>query len=260
MTPDHAERVRDAFTAQAAAFEDPRLNRVLTSDSEWLFERLALRPRELLLDVAAGTGHAARALAPGVRAAVALDMTAAMLAEGKRAADAAGLANVIFQHGDAAALPFLDESFDVVLTRHALHHMPDPARAVAEMARCLRPGGRIALADLVGDEDPALARAQDRAERLRDPSHVRVQSPSQLCALLQGRGMLDVDAEARDVERPLAPWLEMAAARPADAQALRTALAAELDGGEPTGLRPRRRDGELWFVQTLASVIGRKSL
>ncbi len=54
-----------------------------------------------------------------------------------------------FQEGDATALPFVDASFDLVFCRTAVHHFPDPAVVVAEMARVCRPGGRVAIADLI---------------------------------------------------------------------------------------------------------------
>lgn len=55
---DHAEEINRAFTAQAEAFEDPGRNRVFTADAHWVFERLPMTGDELVLDVAAGTGHA----------------------------------------------------------------------------------------------------------------------------------------------------------------------------------------------------------
>ena len=87
-----------------------------------------------MLDVAAGTGHVARSLAPRVRAVVALDATQAMLEQGKRH----GVPNVVFMRGDAAALPFVDQSFDVVVNRFALHHFEQPEVQLAEMRRCGR--------------------------------------------------------------------------------------------------------------------------
>ncbi len=82
----HAERVREVFSRQAAAFEDHRHNHALTEDSAWLFEGLQCGPQDMLLDVAAGTGHATRALASRVLVAIAIDVTAEMLAAGKASA------------------------------------------------------------------------------------------------------------------------------------------------------------------------------
>jgi SAM-dependent methyltransferase len=245
-------RVRAAFAGQAESFEDPRLGAVFGDGAAWLLERLPLRPDDLALDVAAGTGRAARSLAPRVRAVVAVDATPEMLARGRAAAREEGRANIVFQQGDAVALPFLAGSFDVVVCRLALHHMDDPAAAVAEMRRCLRPGGRLLLADLVAHPDPAVAAEQNRLERLRDPSHARALDAQEL-ARLAGTD----DVVARTIERPLEPWLAQTSTPPEAAAAIRTRLEAEPAGGPPTGFRPRRDGDALLFSQTLASCLGR---
>jgi SAM-dependent methyltransferase len=232
----------ESFTRQAAAFEDPRYNRLFTTDSEWLFERLPLSADDLVLDVAAGTGHVARRLAPSVRAVVAFDATRAMLEQGRAKAPP----NVLFAHGDAERLPFLDGSFDVVVTRFAVHHFEDPVIPLAEMRRVSR--GRLAVADLVAH--PEAAHTQNRLEALRDPSHVRMLELDELAALV---GTADV--EVRDVHRPLEPWLLQTDPPPAAAAQIRAALRDELGGGPPTGFRPSERDGELHFVHTMASLI-----
>lgn len=249
MADEHARAVEQAFRTQAAAFEDPSLNRAYTTDVDWLFAGLRLDPDHLVLDVAAGTGHAARRLAPSVRAVVALDVTAAMLDAGRSAAAAEGVRNVVFVRGDAAALPFPDGSFDVVVSRFAVHHFAQPEIQLGEMVRCLRQGGQLVVADLVAE--PGLADAQDRLERLRDPSHARLLTFEELHGTLAGLGVTLTTRESRAVERPVDPWLRQTAAPAAEITA---ALRAELDGGPPTGLGPRERDGELWFRQLFCAV------
>jgi ubiquinone/menaquinone biosynthesis C-methylase UbiE len=244
MPDDHSQAVERAFTQQAAAFEDPRFNRVFTTDSEWLFERLPLGADDLVLDVASGTGHVARRVAPQVRVVVALDATRAMLEQGR----AAGVPNVVFVQGDAGALPFVDDSFDVVVSRFALHHFERPELQVAEMRRCLRPQGRLAIADIVAH--PAARDAQDRLERLRDPSHTRLLTVEELA------GLAGEDVEVRDVERPLEPWLAQTETNEGAAGEIRAALRAELEGGPATGFRPSERDGDLHFIHSMASAIG----
>jgi SAM-dependent methyltransferase len=237
-----SDRIERAFTQQAPAFEDARFNRLFTTDSEWLFERLPLGADDLVLDVAAGTGHVARRMAPAVRAVVAVDATVAMLERGRGQSPP----NVVFMRGDAAALPFLDGSFDVVVSRFAVHHFEEPEVQLAEMRRCLRPGGRLAIADLVASSEE-----QNRLERLRDPSHARMLALDELAALV---GTDDV--EVRDVRRPLEPWLAQTEPPAAAADEIRKALARELEGGPTTGFRPSRgEDGELHFVHTMASLI-----
>lgn len=248
----HGDRIRRAFTAQAQAFEDRRFNRVFTDDSAWLFARLTRGPGDLVLDVAAGTGHAARQLAGDVRAVVAVDATEEMLRRGREAALADGHRNIVFMRADAAALPFLDASFDIVVCRFAVHHFERPDEQVAEMRRCLRPGGRLLVADLVADADPAVASTQNELERLRDDSHTRMLAADELRALVADGGPGDPDLELRTVRRPLRPWLEQAGAAPEAEAEVRGRLARELDGGPVTGFNPELVDGELWFAQTFA--------
>jgi ubiquinone/menaquinone biosynthesis C-methylase UbiE len=255
VSGDHAGAVQRAFSQQAPSFEDPRYAAIFTAQSEWMFAPLELRAGDLLLDVAAGTGHAARALAPAVRCAVALDATEAMIAEGKAAADRDGLTNVVFVRGDAERLPFPDASFDVVVARYAVHHFEDPQVPLREMVRCLRPAGRVAVADIVADPDPTVAAAQNHLERLRDPSHTRMLALDELAGALEGAGLRVVAADTREVERPLAPWLDQADAIAATRAAIGAELAAELAGGPVTGFQPREVDGEMRFAHRIASVV-----
>jgi ubiquinone/menaquinone biosynthesis C-methylase UbiE len=208
-----------------------------------------------VLDVAAGTGHVARRVAPHVRAVVAVDATPAMLEHGWIEAKRAALRNLVFMQADAAALPFVDGSFDVVVSRFALHHFEEPSVAVGEMRRVLRPGGRLAVADLVCDPEPAIAETQNRLERLRDPSHTRMLPLDELAELVGG-----TDVEFRDVERSLEPWLAQAQAGSAEAEEIRAALEAELAGGPQTGFRPRDVGGDPGFLHTMASVIAAGTL
>jgi ubiquinone/menaquinone biosynthesis C-methylase UbiE len=256
MGIEHSKRIERAFTTQAEAFEDPARNRVFTSDAEWVFERLPLTSGDLVLDVAAGTGHAARQLAGSARAVVALDATEAMLARGQAQAAAESCDNVLFMRGDAAALPFLDGSFDVVVSRFAAHHFQRPEAVVAEMVRCTRPGGHVALVDLVADEDLGVAEEQNRLERLRDPSHTRMLAAIEIQALLTEAGLEAVDVATRSLQRPLLPWLEQAQTPAQTAGEIRQALDQDLEGARATGFRPRvDEDGDMWFTQTFGSAI-----
>jgi ubiquinone/menaquinone biosynthesis C-methylase UbiE len=251
----HRELIRHAFAEQAAAFEDRRFNRVFTADSEWVFAEVPRGPQDLVLDVAAGTGHAARHFAADVRTVIAVDATAEMLRTGRAAAEREGHRNVAFLVGDAAALPFLDASFDIVVCRFALHHFERPEVQVAEMRRCLRSGGRLAVADLVSDPDPATATIQNELEHHRDASHTRMLTPDELRSLVGASGVSEPRIELRSMERPVEPWLAQTATPPAVADEIRARLTDELDGGTPTGFAPRFVDGELWFRQTFASCL-----
>jgi SAM-dependent methyltransferase len=118
----------------------------------------SLRPGDVVLDVGCGAGVDAVLAARRVGArgrVLALDMIPAMLERTRRHAAWAGAANVETHEGLMEALPFADASVDVVISNGALNLSTRKSRALAEMHRVLRPGGRVSLADLVlGDSLP----------------------------------------------------------------------------------------------------------
>ncbi|GAA3721911.1 SAM-dependent methyltransferase [Spinactinospora alkalitolerans] len=240
------------FGRQAGTFEDRRLNSAFTVHLERLVDFARPGAADVCLDAACGTGLVARALAARTRHVNALDSTPEMLAVGKERADAEGIANVVFERGDAAALPHLDDSFSLVVSRFSLHHVVSPAGVTAELVRVCRPGGRVVVADMV--TDPAAPGDADRMERLRDPSHGSMPTAEGIAELLEAAGAAVRRTDVFDVSRPLRQWLEQART-PADAAArIERELGAELDGGPATGLRPHLVDGALFFTQTWAHV------
>lgn len=105
-----------------------------------------LRPEMTVADVGCGTGFLAAGLAPLVRRVYALDASPAMLEGARR--NLAAFANLVYLPADGSALPLSDASVDVALANMYLHHCPDPAAAIRELARILRPGGRLVITDL----------------------------------------------------------------------------------------------------------------
>ena len=108
-------------------------------------------PQHDVLDVCSGLGGPARHLADRVRCRVTgLDLNAGRIAAARRFAQRVGLADrVRFEQGDALAMPFAPESFDVVMGQEAWCHVPHKPRLIAECARVLRPGGVFAFTDIL---------------------------------------------------------------------------------------------------------------
>ena len=141
--------------------------------------------------------------------------------------------NVLLQEGNAAALPFVDSSFDLVVCRVSLHHFADPAGPLAEMARVCRPDGRVVISDMIA---PAaeVRYAFDDLHRTIDPSHVRVLLEAELADLVQSTVGPLTYGETSTLRLPFDVFLTDAA----DRDRARAALAEDLAGHGPTGFDP----------------------
>lgn len=209
-------------------------------------------PTTRALDVATGTGIFARSLLPYCAEVVGLDATQAMLDLAvQKTAETDGGEKAFFLLGDASAMPFPDGCFDLVASRLAIHHFPDPSQQVKEIARVVRPGGRVVLVDIVSpDDDEEAGALLNKLETLRDPTHTKSLTVGGLRNLLATEG-LDVidtgDEEAMgllDNEMDLQGWLESTKTGEAERAEIQRAIEAELSGtGPATGMYPRRKSG-----------------
>jgi ubiquinone/menaquinone biosynthesis C-methylase UbiE len=138
-------RLKDAARHVWAAGDYPEIaRRTLWPVGERIVERLAVRPGEDVLDVACGTGNAAlRAAHAGARV-VGVDITPELLEAGRSLAAAEGV-EVQWVEGDAEALPLAGDSFDVVVSTFGCMFAPRHAVTAREIARVLRPGGRLGI-------------------------------------------------------------------------------------------------------------------
>jgi SAM-dependent methyltransferase len=113
-----------------------------------------------------------------------------MVEKARVEAETLGVENVGFELGDATALELADDSVDGAITRFSLHHIPAPVRVLEEMRRVVRPGGWVVVSDFVTDDDGEAAAWQEQIERLRDPSHWALLTPSRIAALGERVGLV----------------------------------------------------------------------
>jgi demethylmenaquinone methyltransferase / 2-methoxy-6-polyprenyl-1,4-benzoquinol methylase len=144
-------RVRSMFDAIAPRYD--LVNRLMTFglDQSWrrhTVDALALPPGSLVLDLACGTGDLSRLATRQHHRVVGADLSAGMLA-----ANGAGVPLV---HADCSRLPFPDGVFDGLVCGYALRNFTDLAGALAETARVLRPGGRLAVLEVDAPTSPVL--------------------------------------------------------------------------------------------------------
>jgi SAM-dependent methyltransferase len=135
---------RGARATWAAGDYHAIAERQLWEVGERVVARAHVAPQEQVLDVACGTGNAALRAAKAGADVVGLDLTPELLETGRELAEQAGL-QVTWVQGDAEELPFEDESFDVVLSTFGCIFAPRHRVVAGELARVLRPGGRVAV-------------------------------------------------------------------------------------------------------------------
>jgi arsenite methyltransferase len=168
-------------------------------------ERLTLRlarlagvaPGARVVDVACGSGASALLVARELGCVtVGVDLSARAIEHARRATPAGARAS--FLVGDAETLPLPDASFDVALSECSLCTFPDKPRAIAEMARVVRLGGTIAIADVTADPDALPARLRTAAARVACVADA--QSADAYAALLRDAGCEPLAIEPHDAE------------------------------------------------------------
>jgi demethylmenaquinone methyltransferase / 2-methoxy-6-polyprenyl-1,4-benzoquinol methylase len=224
---------RELFAPLAPTYD--RYARLLSfgQDPRWrsfLVSRIEAGPGDTVLDVACGTGAVALELARrhGCRV-VGIDQSPEMLAEAQRRVEAAGLGGrVELREGRAEDLPFDDEAFDGLTFTYLLRYVDDPAAAMRELARVVRPGGKIAMLEFSVPSRPLPRLAWETYVRLGLPAAARIVSPGwaevggflgpsirsfwqefpleRLRGIWEGAGIREVDARLLSLGGGLVVW------------------------------------------------------
>lgn len=236
---EQLDRVRERFTRTAEQFARFSLA-TRAEEAALLMELASPRETERALDLACGPGTFTCALARRVRATIALDLTLPLMEQARMAVARAELRNVAFGCADAMALPLADASLDLAICGYSLHHFSEPARAIHELARAVRRGGRVALMDLVAPEEPERAAANNHIERVRDSSHCTTLRPSDFRALAESAGLRVRESRISDRPRSFDDWMRIAGWEPGDPAYGETHQLMEVSIADDTaGFRPR---------------------
>jgi len=252
---DRSQSIQRQFGAAAARYATSTYHQS-SPDLHHMLKAVTLTGREQVLDVGTGTGHTALAFAPRVASVIGLDMTEAMLVQARALAAEQGAGNADFELGDAMELPYDSSRFDLVTCRVCAHHFADVRKAVEEMARVLRPGGRLLVVDSVSPEDPAEDTYLNCIELIRDPSHVRNYSVSQWEELFGAAGLSAEHKGTWGVPLDFEDWVERMGTQELERAQLRALFDRAPDSVRTgLGLRGGERYG---FDIPIAMLVGRK--
>jgi SAM-dependent methyltransferase len=223
-----------------------------------LIDRSDVRANDRVLDVACGPGIVACAMAARARHVVGLDFTPAMLEQATTLQAEQKLQNVEWRQGTAVKLPFVDASFDLVITRFSFHHYRDPYASFGEMVRVTRPGGTILVADVAPRADAR--QAYDELEKQRDPSHTRALTEEEFENIGSSSEAEFVSKHRYDLESDVDGLLGSSFPPPGGAEIFRAQVAADADAlTDSLSIRAHRRDGALWlYFPVLISLWKRK--
>jgi ubiquinone/menaquinone biosynthesis C-methylase UbiE len=253
-TQQHERLIFDQFSRQAATFGDVPAHSTAES-LDALIELSQVRPTDDVLDLACGPGIVTCALAPRVKSIRGQDLVPAMLVQARNRASELGLGNVGWDAGDASALPYADESFDVVVTRFSFHHLLEPLATLREMRRVCKRGGRIVVADV--SPTPETNAAYDAFERIRDPSHAHALNEPEFIGLFAALALPIVAQARHGLAMPLDTVLAASFPDPGGAERLRALFQADL-GHNRLGVNAREENGAIHFYYPVLIVAATK--
>jgi ubiquinone/menaquinone biosynthesis C-methylase UbiE len=249
---EHRAEIVDQFSRQAIPFTQVQGH---LDAMQILIEFSGVGPEDQVLDVACGPGLVACAFARHAKEVTGMDITPAMIEQAKKRQSELYLDNVSWAVGDAVPLPYPDNSFSLVITRYSFHHLLAPERALSEMIRVCRPGGRVMVADVAMATDKY--EAYDRLEILRDPSHTHALQSEEFAALFLGSGLADCRQCAYGVDIELEAQMRASFPRPGDESKVREMITGDI-GRDNIGIQARALDEKIIYTVPISVYLGRK--
>jgi ubiquinone/menaquinone biosynthesis C-methylase UbiE len=210
-----------------------------------------------VLDLACGPGIVAQALAGQVRQIVGIDATPAMLRLAREKLAGSKTSNGCFGVALAEKLPFKSHSFDQVVTRLSIHHFQEVGVVLSEAKRVMTRGGRLVLADVVSSELREESVLHNSLEHLRDPTHVRMLTPSELVEMVRSAGLEILQQETWQQPRAFAEWAAIIA-DPGRTAPLEVVMRILARTGHHAGIGLKEDMGGLVFTHTWTMLVARE--
>lgn len=229
----HARELAKAFDGQAAQFERAPVQ----ADESALVRLVAfaqLPSGSRIADAGCGPGLVAAAFLAAGHSVHGFDLSGEMIARARQRNASFG-ARAVFEQ---RSIYDVTARFDAVVSRHVLHHDPDPLAFVRHQVSLLRSGGVLVLVDHLTDPDPARAAFHNDVERLRDKTHTKNLSGGQIVDLFAAAGLAEIRSEEAPFELDYDEWFDRGTP-----VATKAAVRARLLAGTARGFSPSR-DGD----------------
>jgi len=249
---EHREEIIDQFSKQAIPFTKVPGH----FDSMELLVRFSkVDADDNVLDVACGPGLVSCEFAKHCKDVTGVDITPDMIKLAVKNQLENNLVNMKWETGEAYPLPYENDSFSLVITRYSFHHFKDVKRALAEMIRVCKPGGRVLVAD-VGIA-PEKSKAYDELEIMRDPSHTHALTTDEFKELFQRSGLTECRQTAYGVDIELETQLKASFPKEEDIPRLRDMVTKDIDI-DRLGINARKSAGKVVYTVPVSVFMGYK--
>ena len=248
MTKKHRETIQRQFTKTAEAFAKTAIR----DTPEVLGEKIEFakpQPTDLALDIACGPGAFSLALAARVQFARGIDITEEMIRRARALQTEKQITNAAFDCGEAEALPYPNETFDLVTCQMSFHHMPKPEAALAEMVRGAKPTGRLVIIDTLGPESDEKFERHNAIEESRDPSHASALRLTIFLKMFDDCGLEILRQSLKRRQRSFNHWMLRAGLEPNHKRYLETRkLLEDSMSGDKAGYSPQVQGDDIIII------------
>jgi len=250
----HDDLILDQFSKQAIPFSKiPEHSDKLIFDL--IIKTAGAKIDDTVLDVACGPGLMTSAFAKVVKNTRGIDMTPEMIKRAKEVQKENGLKNMTWDIGDAFSLPYENDSFSLVITRYSFHHYLEPEKAVIEMKRVCKPGGRVAIIDVSTPIEKQ--KYYDEVEKIRDPSHTKALTPEKFMEIVKSAGLVNIKTEFYRLGRELESQISCSFPEEGGADKMRKIFGEDI-GINKTGFEPEKINGQIIIYYPHIIIVGEK--
>lgn len=205
---NYTESIKKSFSQQTKNIQQSHIFN-LKDLNNYMIDFSDIDKDSIVLDLGCGTGLLTRDLAKLSNNVYALDLTKEMLIENEYQCGKENIDNITFTLSNADKTPYQDNTFTHIFTRQTFHHFDDLNKILTEIKRILKPNGKLIIADIITSENKAEAKIHNALEKIRDHSHTKCLSKTEIESLLKKYNFIIDNGVDLFRERDLFEWLKI---------------------------------------------------
>lgn len=248
----HNEKIVEQFSKQAVSFTKIQGH---YDSVDTLIKMSEVSKQDRVLDMACGTGIMACGFAKIAKEVIGLDITQEMLKQAHKKQNEENLTNIHFEIGDVEALPYDDESFDIVVTRYSFHHFLDVKKVFEEMIRVCKKGGKVMVVDVALEKQ--FEKAFNEMERLRDPSHTKALSKKEFENLFADARLSEHKISSYEVEVELEEQLNASFPNEGDKNKIQEIFKKDVNA-DTLGTNTHVKNGKIYFSYPISIFMAKR--